>query len=78
MDLMEAAEQFGMRKYLACCENCIATDLSGRFEHALTRMPPGGSVRTAKCIDRVCRLKNYPPRNWPVETFLHTNINGYA
>ncbi len=74
---MESAEQFGMRKCLACCEYCIAHDTSGRFNNALKSIPPGGPVRIAGCIDQLSVLRDYPIKTWSPEYFLRNNINWY-
>ncbi len=84
MSLMEEAEQFGMRKLLACCEFCIARDTSGRYNKAREyflrptgRAAPAGSTRTAMCIHRVCFLRDHPVNTWFPEDFLAENINDY-
>ena len=75
MELMESAEQSGMRKTLACCEYCIYCDSTSRYNDALKYVPAGGSTRIASAIERVCMHRDRPIKTWSVEDFLRNNIN---
>ncbi len=76
MELIESAQQFGMRNVMACCEHFIANDSTGKFNNALKRIPAGGSARAAACINRMCVLRDHPVQTWDVEHFYFNNVNG--
>ena len=51
-EILDSAVQFNMKKLVACCEHCIATDNSGKFNEIFQHFPPQSGVRILECLRR--------------------------
>ena len=65
---MTSAHQCGicMRKVLACCEYCIASDFSGKFSAIMPHVPAESLVRIVECL----RQKSFRNASLSPEKFL--------
>ena len=73
-DLLDAAVQFDMKNLLACCEHCIAGDISGKFDEVVHHLPPQSMLRilgyARSGLVEAQKLFSYRGPRWTPQDFL--------
>ncbi len=69
---MSDALQLGMKKYIACCEDCLACNrgLEGKYDAILQTLPSSSKVRIERGKRRGRHTRGYSQ----VEDFLDVNL----